>query len=118
MLRSTPNSASCAPSTRCRSMPCGRRSTHCGSAGWAANLSTCPPGGGGTTVSSTDDHGIELRVIAQALRRLEQLRHNLTFGERLRLGELMRDCADALDRSGRVENCLVLESSNGDRSQR
>jgi hypothetical protein len=40
----------------------------------------------------------ELRSIARALRRLGGLRCQLTFDERLRIAELMRDAADEIDR--------------------
>ena len=39
----------------------------------------------------------EMRYIAHALRRLGVLRREFTYDECLRFGELLRDCADALD---------------------
>jgi hypothetical protein len=54
------------------------------------------------------DH-IEIRAIARAIRRLGEIRHDLVYAERLRIGELLRDAADALDHSGQIETCYVRE---------
>jgi hypothetical protein len=46
---------------------------------------------------SIDDVAGELRGVAFALRRLGTLRPALTYDERLRIGELLRDAADQID---------------------
>jgi hypothetical protein len=37
----------------------------------------------------------------------------MTYAQRLRIAELMRDAADEIDRGGRLENCYVREPLNG-----
>ena len=46
---------------------------------------------------NTDDIAGELRAVAFVLRRLGALRRALSYDECLRVGELLRDCADAID---------------------
>jgi hypothetical protein len=53
--------------------------------------------------SNTDGTAGELRVAEYALRRLGKLRLALTYSECLRVAELLRDAADALDH-GRVDH--------------
>jgi hypothetical protein len=45
----------------------------------------------------------EMRVIAFVLRRLRELRPHLTYGERLKIAEALRDCGDALDHGAAVQ---------------
>ena len=45
----------------------------------------------------TDDAIVELLLAERAIRGLGKLRLVLTYDERLRIGELLRDCADAVD---------------------
>lgn len=52
---------------------------------------------------------IDLRVIALSLHRLAELRCDLSFEQRLHLGEKLRDCADALDHGGRLGDAFVWE---------
>ena len=44
------------------------------------------------------DAVVELRLAEDAIRRLSRLRFALTYSERLRVAELLRDCADEVDR--------------------
>jgi hypothetical protein len=48
-------------------------------------------------MSNIRDTIAELLLAERAIRSLGTLRLQLTFNERLRIGELLRDCADALD---------------------
>jgi hypothetical protein len=48
-------------------------------------------------MSNTNDVADELRAVAFVLRRLGGFRHHLTGDECLRIGELLRDCADQID---------------------
>jgi hypothetical protein len=45
----------------------------------------------------------------RSIRWLAQFRDHLTYAERLRIGEVMRDAADELDHGGRIENCYVRD---------
>ena len=52
---------------------------------------------------------VELALLVRSIRWLAQFRDRLTYAERLRIGEAMRDAADELDRGGRIENCYVRD---------
>jgi hypothetical protein len=52
----------------------------------------------------------EMRIAERSLRWLGRFgKNHMTYGERLRIAELMRDAADEIDLGGRIENCFVRE---------
>ena len=52
---------------------------------------------------------VEVALLVRSIRWLGQFRDCLTYAERLRIGEAMRDAADELDRGVRIENCYVRD---------
>ena len=61
----------------------------------------------------TIEDAIKLDILARSMRWFAHFRHHMTYAERLRFGELMRDCADELDHGERLQNCYVREPLNG-----
>jgi hypothetical protein len=54
---------------------------------------------------------VGLRLVELHLQWLGELRADLTYGHRLRLGEVLRDVADAVNKGGKLDRCYVWEDS-------
>jgi hypothetical protein len=63
-------------------------------------------------MSNIEDAAGELRAVAFVLRRLGALRRALSYDECLRVGELLRDCADAVDHGQQVTVIPVTPAAN------
>ena len=76
--------------------------------------SICQICGNGEAMSSSDyslEVLFEMRMAERSLRWLGRFgKAQMTFGQRLRIAELMRDAADEIDRGGQIEHCYVRET--------
>ena len=61
-------------------------------------------------MSHTDPVAVEIFHIAAAIRRLGVLCAQFTCEERLKLGEHLRDVADAVDYGGKIDTIVTLPS--------
>jgi hypothetical protein len=53
---------------------------------------------------------IEMHLCERSLRWLGRVgKNHMTYSQRLRIAELMRDAADQIDRCGQIEHCYLLE---------